>query len=454
MWIRVLEGLYAATPPLELVKLLIMRAAMMSKSGNCRKVMFIDIGKAHLYAPIEGDEYVDLPPERYEPGKCAKLLFTLYGMRVAASNWEKEYTRTLVAVGFAPGRASACTFYHEEKDIKMVVHGDDFIIEGVEDELKWIRGVLESKYIVKMRGMIGPDRKDDKVIDILNRTVEWKEEELWYEADPRHAERMIEDMGLQGCKGGLIPGARDEKAPDDDQELDASGRTLYRSVVARANFLAQDRPDIRYSVKELCRTMAKPTRRDLRKLKKLVRYVAGKPRVVQKIPIGGAMNDELNIFVDSDYAGCHETRKSSNGGCVMWNGVCLKAWSTTQTVVALSSGEAEYYAAIKGAAEGLAIKSMSADLGVQVRIAVCTDSTACKGICNRTGIGKVKHMEVVYLWLQAKVKDGGVKMKRIEGKNNPADLMTKYLSESAILMNLHRMGFYFVEGRTGNIDNI
>ena len=97
--------------------------------------------------------------------------------------------------------------------------------------------------------------------------------------------------------------------------------------------------------------MAKST-----KLKKLVRYVAGKPRVAQKIPIGGAMNDGLDIFVDSDYASCLEARRSSNVGYFMCNGVCLEAWSTTQTVVALSSGWAEYNAAIKGAAEGLAIK--------------------------------------------------------------------------------------------------
>ena len=71
------EGLYAATPPLEMVKFLMMRAATVSKKGQVREIMFIDIGKAHLYAPVEGEVYVDLPPERAKEGKCAKLLCTL-----------------------------------------------------------------------------------------------------------------------------------------------------------------------------------------------------------------------------------------------------------------------------------------------------------------------------------------------------------------------------------------
>ena len=58
------EGLYAATRPLELVKFLLTNAAASSRRGNVRKVMLIDIGKAHLYAPIEGEQCVDLPPER------------------------------------------------------------------------------------------------------------------------------------------------------------------------------------------------------------------------------------------------------------------------------------------------------------------------------------------------------------------------------------------------------
>ena len=132
------------------------------------------------------------------------------------------------------------------------------------------------------------------------------------------------------------------------------------------------------------------------------------------------VGNEVKIVVDSDWAGCSQTRKSTNGGCIMVGDVCLKAWSTTQRVVALSSGEAEYYAAIKGASEGLGFLAGCADLGIwtngAVSLRVLTDSSACKGICQRTGLGKIRHIDVAMLWLQDLVRKGKIQMSKIPGR--------------------------------------
>jgi hypothetical protein len=221
-----------------MVKFLITSAANRSRRGELRKVMLIDISKVHLYAPIEGEQYVDLPPERAHPGRCAKLLYTLYGLRTAASSWEREYSRTLEEVGFQPGRASKRTFFHEQRGVRIVVHGEDFIVEGAEADLRWTRSILEAKYLVKMRALLGPERKDDRVADILNRVIEWKPDELQYEADRRHVEKMIEAMEMNECKLGAVPGAKARPEDGDDMALDAATGWKYRSVVARANFLA------------------------------------------------------------------------------------------------------------------------------------------------------------------------------------------------------------------------
>ena len=133
------EGLHAATPPLEVVKFLIMQAATKCRQGVVRKVMLMDIKKAHLHAPIEEEQYVDLAPERAKAGKCAKLLYNLYGLRTAASSWEREYSQTLEAEGFVPGIASKCTFFHPARMIRIVVHGDDFEIEGGQEDLDWTK---------------------------------------------------------------------------------------------------------------------------------------------------------------------------------------------------------------------------------------------------------------------------------------------------------------------------
>ena len=167
------EGLYAATPPLEVVKFLIMQAATKCRQREVRKVMLFDSSKAHLCAPVEGEQYVDLAPERAKAWKCAKLLYTLDGLRTAASSWEREYSQTLETEGFVPGIASKCTFFHPARTIRILVHGGDFVIEGGQEDLDWTKGVLANKNLVKVRSILGPELQDDKV-----GVVEWHDDEL------------------------------------------------------------------------------------------------------------------------------------------------------------------------------------------------------------------------------------------------------------------------------------
>ena len=159
---------------------------------------------------------------------------------------------------------------------------------------------------------------------------------------------------------------------------------MYRAVIARANYLSQDRSDIRYAVKELSRSMSQPTVRDWERLKRLGRYLAGQPRLVSRY----AEQDHtkyIDVWVDTDFAGGRKTRKSTSGGMAMIGDHIVKHWSTTQAVIALSSGEAEYYGMVKGASIGLGIASMMQDLGVSMQVRVRTDASAAKSIASRRG---------------------------------------------------------------------
>ena len=103
------EDLFAAMPPFELIKPLLIKAVQrVSWKTMKRQIMFIDISKAHLYAPVDEETcaYVDLPPECSKPEACGLLQYWLYGMRPALHCWEAEYTRQLEALGFVAGAAS------------------------------------------------------------------------------------------------------------------------------------------------------------------------------------------------------------------------------------------------------------------------------------------------------------------------------------------------------------
>ncbi len=79
----------------------------------------------------------------------------------------------------------------------------------------------------------------------------------------------------------------------------------------------------------------------------------------------------------------------------MHGGHRIKSWSTTQTVVAMSSGESEYYGFVKGRCKGIGVSGLVHDLaGKDLQIDLETDSFAAKGIATRRGVGKVRHLEV------------------------------------------------------------
>ena len=100
------------------------------------------------------------------------------------------------------------------------------------------------------------------------------------EADLRHAELIVKQLGLEHAKALTCPVAEEPKRPDDEIKLNRECATQYKSLVARANYLAQDRPDIMFAAKEICRHMAKPTTGAWKSLKRLGRHLITVPRRV------------------------------------------------------------------------------------------------------------------------------------------------------------------------------
>ena len=97
---------------------------------------------------------------------------------------------------------------------------------------------------------------------------------------------------------------------------------------------------------------------------------------------------------------------------------CLKAWSVNQQVIALSSGEAEYYGMVKGSSIALGMVGMLSDMGINTTIDLATDSLAAKGISSRRGLGKVRHIELCELWLQDQVNRRKIRVWTINGEDN------------------------------------
>ena len=140
-----------------------------------------------------------------------------------------------------------------------------------------------------------------------------------------------------------------------------------------------------------------------------------------------------------------------------FGGTAVRAWSTNQNVIALSSGEAEYYAALKGASSALGFQSMLRDFGMSGSITLYTDSSAARGIIHRAGLGKLRHLETGYLWLQSAVKAKKLQIRKVLGTENPADLLTKltkHLPAADMWRNLEKLDMKPEAGRSNAVPRI
>ena len=450
------EDLFAATPPVEAERMALSRAATKSwrKDGvrRIRKVMFIDAKKAHLNPPCDTDVYIYLPAEANAPeGMCGKLVHWLYGCRPAAQAWENFYAGKLEAVGFVRGDACGVVFYHPVRDVSCVCHGDDFTLVGEEVDLKWISEEMAKWFEIKVRAVLGPEEKDDKEVVILGRMVRWTSRGIEFEADPRHRRVLAEYFGFtEASTAAAFNGDKEKKEEaEDDMEMEKAEAKEFRGLVARLNYLAQDAPDLQYPSKEISKEMARPRRGGWKRLKKVVRYLLGRKAVVWRYEWQDE-GDGLTTKSDSDWGGNHDDRRSTSGGVVMLGGHCIKTWSSTQGPVALSSAEAEFYAMVDAVLKAKWMAVVAKELGFKAmegKLVLGTDSSAAKSFVSRRGLGRMRHIEVRDLWLQKEVMKGLVKVVKIPGDDNPADLMTKYLDLKSIDAHIGTLGAAFLEGR-------
>ena len=126
----------------------------------------------------------------------------------------------------------------------------------------------------------------------------------------------------------------------------------------------------------------------------------------------------------------------------------IKTWATTQSVIALSTGEAEFYGIVKGSSQGLGAQALLKDLGIDARVRVLTDASTGKSLASRRGLGKVRHIDVSELWVQEVVANGRVDIIKVKGTFNSADICTKYLNQAEIAAVMEQIAATFLDGRS------
>ena len=151
------------------------------------------------------------------------------------------------------GTACPAFFCCCDGDLKGLFHGDDFCVVARQKQLQTFGKVLEKRFEVKQTGHIGFGVNDEKELKILNRTIKIDvlNDEMTLEADTKLVENALESMKLNGGVDSPRVRRNEEQTAqiENSEKLTSVESTLYRSLVMKLAYVAQDRVDIAEALK-------------------------------------------------------------------------------------------------------------------------------------------------------------------------------------------------------------
>ena len=230
-----------------------------------------------------------------------------------------------------------------------------------------------------------------------------------------------------------------QQQKQEPQQMEQFEAKQYRRAVARLSYLAQDRPDIAFTANLLARSMAAPRQGDEVRVKRVLRYLQGHPTCRISYDYQDPPTN-VTTMTDSDWAGDLTTRRSTTGTMIAHGGHLVHFSSRLQKTVALSSGEAELNGLVAGLSEAVGVCNVLKEWGGPSTVASFCDSSAARGIAQRQGVGRIKHLEVRQLWVQELVSGGRVVVQWLPRKDNSADILTHPCTADQMQGHLCRMG--------------
>ena len=434
------DDLFAGTPDAFFSRFQLHRA-------SCNKdwaVMIVDVSVAFMHAPIQEKIKVKVPPGLTSATGYWELLKAVNGTRQASLCWDDFAADKVTSWGATRNDHNPAVFRFSEQEIDLEKHGDDFFAEGPRDQVLWLKEKFNEDFLVKKAEVVSLHPEDLKQASFLHRTISVDEIGYHEELEPKYAEDLIRVAGVAQCKGVTTPGYKDNT---EGHALGVNDHTNFRSVAGISQYMQERRGDLGYPTKEVLRKCNRPTTVDQLKVTRIAKYVKQVPRCVQTFPWMTIDPKVLDTYVDSDWSGEDDTRKSTSGGTntlltQMQTHTELKHWCASQPTVALSSGEAEAKSVVRGIIEGLYTVNLLKQQDYEVEWNLHCDSSAAIGHCSRLGNGKrMRHLEGAELWVQQILKTKKVRILKIAGKLNPADLFTKYLSFPDIVRHMQFLGY-------------
>ncbi|GKA25018.1 putative ribonuclease H-like domain-containing protein [Tanacetum coccineum] len=314
-----------------------------------------------------------------------------------------------------------------EMDVKSA-----FLYGTIDEELAWYATL--STFLLKSRYKRGTI---DKTLFIK------KDKNDIMLVQDKYVAEILKKFDFASVKTASTPIETQKSLTKDEEAADVDVH-LYRSMIGSLMYLTASRPDIMFVVCACSRFQVTPKTSHLNVVKRIFRYLKGKPKLGLWYPRVSSF--DLEAYSDSDYAGANLDRKSTTGGC-QFLGRRLISWQCKkQTIVATSTTEAEYVAAANCCGQVLWIQNQMLDYGfnfMNTKIYIDNESTICI-VKNPVFHSKTKHIEIRHYFIRDAYEKTLIQVLKIHTDDNVADLLTKAFDVSRfnfLIVNIGMMNF-------------
>lgn len=361
---------------------------------------------------------------------CWRLHKALYGLKQAPRAWYAKLRAALEELGYRATAADPALFVRKRgsggaQQLEfMLVYVDDLLVAGSKHDVQCAKQAVLMRFKGRDLGeagvYLGLHIERDRAAGTLK------------VSQPAYTAQVLTKHSMEEAKSRSTPmDAGSKLSWEGGAELEGSERTRYAALVGSLLYLANcTRPDVAHSTSMLARFMSAPGQQHMQAAKGVLRYLAGSmgEGIVFSQQHGGA----LVGWGDADYAGCADTKRSTSGYVFVRAGGAVSWSSKRQSVVALSTAEAEYISAAALVREALWLQQLERDMrlaGAGQTTLLYTDNQAALALLRGAmGSRRVKHVDVPYHFAREKVQEGKVCFVYCPSSEMAADMLTKAVS--------------------------
>ena len=329
-----------------------------------------DISTAFLLGNIYGDSqeprYVKIKQHRTGQWKVYQLLGGLYGATDAAVNFYDTASSYLKEQGYTRSENEICAFYNKTTKHKALIHVDDVIVKGSPKTNKQFFEKLNERFPLKGWDTV----RVDNPLRYCGKTVGMykdKSNRHWYYITQKdEIEQLLMEENMLGVRTVKAPMPDKNELYQDCRGVTETEHKWIRSVVGALSYFAvETRDDITLEVNRIAQTLSKPTQGTIQAIKRVLAYLSGTSDRCLKVPF--TRKNIYTRYVDSDHAGDRSSGTQSRTGIAFYlNGMPFKWRSKKQPVAALSSAEAEIYAASEAAKAAKVSQWIAEEMGEDI----------------------------------------------------------------------------------------